>query len=118
MEALRLILLVIHLLGWAALFGGLLAQAGAPTKSVNAAMRDGVATAFIAGLALTGVLSGGDDPVNGAKIAVKLLIGLVLVVLVIANARKEDMPRGLWLGMIALVIINVSVAVLWSPAHT
>lgn len=117
MDTLRLILLVIHLLGWAALFGGLLAQVDAPVKKVNAAMRDGVGTAFLAGLALTGVISAGDDPVNGAKISVKLLVGLVLLILVMANLRKEKIPGGLWVGMVVLVVVNVSVAVLWSPAH-
>lgn len=118
METLRLILLIIHILGFSALIGGLLAQAGAGGKRVNAAMRDGVGTAFLAGLALVGVLEAGDDPVNHAKIGVKLLIGLVLLVLVMANARKDRIPQGLWAALLLLSIANVCVAVLWSPAHT
>lgn len=118
METVRLILLIVHILGFAALFGGLVVQAGAPTKTVNTAMRDGVGTAFLAGLALVGVLEAGDDPVNHAKIGVKFAIGLVLLVLVMANLRKERIPSGLWWGLIALSVINISVAVLWSPPHT
>ncbi len=117
MDTLRLILLVLHLLGMAALFGGLLAQTDSPVKKVNAAMRDGAGTAFLTGLALVGVLEGGDDPVNHAKVGVKLLIGLVLLVLVMANLRKERIPGGLWVGMIALSVINVMVAVMWSSVH-
>ena len=118
METLRLILLIIHILGFSALIGGLLVQAGAGEKVVNAAMRDGVGTAFLAGLALVGVLEAGDDAVNHAKVGVKLLIGLVLLVLVMANARKDRIPQGLWVGLVLLSFANVCVAVLWSPAHT
>lgn len=118
METVRLVLLIIHILGFAALFGGLVVQAGTPERSVNSAMRDGAGTAFLAGLALVGVLEAGDDPVNLAKIGVKFAIGLVLLVLVMANMRKERIPPGLWVGLIALSVINIGVAVLWSPAHT
>jgi peptidoglycan/LPS O-acetylase OafA/YrhL len=118
METLRLILLIVHILGFSALIGGLFAQAGSGEKKVNAAMRDGVGTAFIAGLALVGVLESGDDPVNHGKVAVKLLIGLVLLVLVMANARKTSIPQGLWAGLLALAVVNVAVAVLWSSVHT
>lgn len=117
MDLLRQLLLVVHLLGFAALFGGLIVQAGVPEKVVNGAMRDGVGTAFLAGLALVGVLEAGDGDVNHAKVGVKLLIGLVLLVLVMANLRKERIPQGLWAGLILLSVANVAVAVLWSSAH-
>lgn len=117
METLRLVLLILHILGFAALIGGLLAQAGTPHKRVNGAMRDGVGTAFLAGLALVGVLEAGDDPVNHAKIGVKFGIGLVLLILVMANTRKERIPSGLWVGLLLLSVANVCVAVLWSPTH-
>ncbi|WP_183096087.1 hypothetical protein [Nocardioides stalactiti] len=118
MDTLRLILLVIHILGFAALIGGLLAQAGDGDKKVNGAMRDGVGTAFLAGLALVGVLEAGDSDVNHAKIAVKFGIGLVLLVLVMANTRKPSIPKGLWAGLIVLAVVEVCVAVLWSPVHS
>ena len=118
METLRLILLIIHILGFAALIGGLLAQAGPDEKRVNAAMRDGVGTAFVAGLALVGVLEGLDVELNYAKTAVKALIGLVLLVLVMSNVRKPSIPQGLWVGLIVLSVVNVGVAVLWSSVHS
>ena len=118
METVRLVLLFAHVLGWAALFGGLLAQARDPYKRVNAAMRDGVGTAFVTGLALVGVLEAGDfGEVNHAKVAVKAAIGLVLLVLVMANLRKERIPHGLWVGLTLLTAVNVAVAVFWSSAH-
>jgi hypothetical protein len=116
-DTLRLILLFVHILGFAALIGGLLAQAKEPVKRVNAAMRDGAGTAFVAGLALVGVLEAGDGDVNHAKIAVKTVIGLVILVLVMVNLRKERIPQGLWVGLLALSVLNVAVAVFWSPTH-
>jgi uncharacterized membrane protein len=117
MEILRLVLLFLHVLGFAALFGGLVVQASNSEKSVNAAMRDGVGTAFLAGLLLVGVLESGDDPVNHAKIGVKFAIGLVLLVLVMANTRKPTIPQGLWAGLLLLSVANIAVAIFWSPAH-
>ena len=117
MEILRLVLLFLHVLGFAALFGGLVVQARSSEKSVNAAMRDGVGTAFLAGLLLVGVLESGDDPVNHPNIGVKFAIGLGLLVLVMANARKPTIPQGLWAGLLLLSVANIAVAIFWSPAH-
>ena len=80
-------------------------------------MRDGVGTAFLAGLALVGVLQADDVEVNNTKIAVKFGIGLVLLVLIMANTRKESIPKGLWAGLLVLAVAEVCVAVLWSPVH-
>jgi hypothetical protein len=71
METVRLLLRVVHILGFSALIGGLLVQLGPDPTKVNPAMRDGVGTAFFVGLALVGELEAGDDDVNHAKVAVK-----------------------------------------------
>jgi heme A synthase len=117
MEFLRHVLLVIHILGFAALIGGLLVQVGSPERVVNSAMRDGIGTAFVAGIALVGVLQADDKDVDNTKMAVKGLIGLVLLVLIMANTRKERIPTGLWAGLLLLAVTNVCVAVFWSSAH-
>ncbi|WP_370290737.1 hypothetical protein [Nocardioides sp.] len=113
MKLLEHLLLIVHILGFSALIGGLLVQVGPGAKKVLPAMRDGVGTAFIAGLALVGVLEAGDEEVNHAKIGVKFTIGLILLILVMANVRKDKIPTGLWAGLLVLSIANVSVAVLW-----
>ena len=117
MDWIRLVLLTLHLLGFAALFGGLVVQARERQKVVNAAMRDGAGTAFLAGLLLVGVLEAEDVAVDYAKIAAKLAIGLVILVLVMANTRKPQIPQGLWAGLLVLTIANVCVAVFWSAVH-
>ncbi|TIC84319.1 hypothetical protein [Nocardioides sp. GY 10127] len=114
MEILRHALLVVHILGFAALFGGLFVQLREPTKVVNPAMRDGIGTAFVAGLALVGVLEATDpDHVNHAKIGVKLLVALVILVLVMMNVRKPSISQGLWGAILGLTLLNICVAVFW-----
>lgn len=117
METLRLVLLFVHVVGFAALLGGLLVQARLPEKVVNAPMRDGIGTAFLAGLLLVGVLESGEGPVDHAKVAVKFGVGLVILVLVMANARKERIPQGLWAGLLLLTLGNIAVAIFWAPVH-
>lgn len=117
MDTLRLILLFIHLLAFAVLLGGLIVQANEPTKKVTPWVRDGAGTAFVAGLLLVGVLEAGDGDVNHAKVGVKLLIGLIILGLVMANVRKPQISNGLWATVLALTVINIAVAVFWSPAH-
>lgn len=116
-ETLRLIILFIHLLGMAALLGGLFVQFSSQAKTVNAAMRDGAGTAFLAGLAAVGVLEADDADVDHAKIAVKLVIGLVVLALVMANTRKERIGNALFGTIFGLTVVNVAVAVFWSSAH-
>jgi peptidoglycan/LPS O-acetylase OafA/YrhL len=113
----RLILLFVHILGFAALLGGMLAQLRSSEKSVTPVMRDGAGTAFLAGLLLVGVLEAGDEGVDHAKVGVKFGVGLVILVLVMANTRKPRIPAGLFYGILALTVANVAVAVFWSPVH-
>jgi hypothetical protein len=117
MDLARLILLFVHIVGFAALLGGLLAQARDPEKRITAVVRDGAGTAFLAGLLLVGVLEAGDGDVDRVKIGVKFAVGLVVLVLVMANVRKPRIPQGLWLGLLLLTLANIGIAVLWSPAH-
>lgn len=116
METLRLVLLFVHILGYAALLGGLLVQVRDDTKAVNTWMRDGIGTAFLAGLLLVGVLESLGSP-DHAKIGVKFAVGLVILVLVMVNMRKPSIPKGLYFGLLVLTIVNIAVAVFWSPVH-
>ncbi len=80
-------------------------------------MRDGIGTAFVSGLLLVGVLEAGDGDVDHVKIGIKFAVGLVLLVLVMANMRKPSIPAGLYWGLLALSVLNVAVAVFVSPTH-
>ena len=117
MDVAHVVLLVLHVGGVVAVLVGLLVQVRRPVKVVNGLVRDGIGTAFLAGLFLVGVLEAGDDPVDHTKIAVKFGIGLVILVLVMANLRKPKLPEGLFYGIFALTVLNIAIAVFWSPVH-
>ena len=110
MDVAHVVLLVLHVAGVVALLAGILVQVRRPEKRVNGLMRDGAGTAFLAGLFLVAVVEAGDDPVDHTKIAVKFAIGLVVLVLVMANLRKEWIPQGLYWALLVLTLANVGVA--------
>ena len=106
-------LVLLHLIGFAALLGGLLVQVRAKEPEVNASMLNGSFTLLLTGLALVTVEELGTDQVNYVKITIKLLLMAVIVVLVAKNRKFATIPRGLW-GLIGgLTIANAVVAVLW-----
>ena len=61
----------------------------------------------MAGILLVGVIEMGDfstpDSFN-AKVGVKLIIGLVILGLVMANLRKERISQALWATILGLTI--------------
>jgi hypothetical protein len=87
MDFLRDLLLFIHLLGMAALFGGALVQLRDADHVVNSAMLYGALTQVVSGLLLVGVIEGQDDPIDHTKIGVKLGVALVIAVLCWINRR-------------------------------
>jgi hypothetical protein len=115
MELARHLLVLLHLVGFAALFGGCFVQLRSKTPEVSAAMLHGALTQLVSGLALLALLEmtppAGD--VNHVKIGIKLLVTIVITVLVIANRRYESIPRGLWGLIFALTFANAALAVLW-----
>ena len=113
MEALRLVLLVIHLLGLAAVVVGLLRQLNRADKGIDAVVAHGATTQFVSGLLLVGVLEADDADVNHMKIGIKLLVSLAVVGLAHANRRKPSIPTGLFWGLIALELVNVVIALAW-----
>jgi hypothetical protein len=117
MDILRLVLVFLHLIGFASLFGGLFVQLRAKPRVVNNAMLHGVITAVVTGLLLVGVLEASDAGVDNVKIGVKSVVGLVILVLVVANRKKAALPGGLYVGLLALTLLNVALAVFWSPEH-
>jgi Na+-translocating ferredoxin:NAD+ oxidoreductase RnfD subunit len=112
-DFLRDALLVLHLVGFGALFGGALVQLRDDVKVVNSAMLQGALTQVVSGVLLVGVIEAAGDSVNNAKIGVKLAVGLVVAVLCWVNRRKESVPGGLFLAILLLTLGNVVVAVFW-----
>lgn len=113
MDAIRDLLLFIHLIGFASLFGGAAVQLRDAVKVVNSAMLYGALLQVVSGLLLVGVIEGQDDPLDHTKVAVKFVIALVIAVLCWVNRRKSAVPAGLFNGIVLLTLANVAVAVFW-----
>jgi len=112
MEILRDVLVFLHFIGLAALFGGLFVQIKSDPRVVNSAMFHGILTQLVTGLLLVGILEGMDAEVDNAKVGVKLLVAVVIAVLVFVN-RKKTLPNGLFFGLMGLTALNIAVAVFW-----
>jgi len=122
MEATRNILLVLHFVGLAALFGGFLAQIASPVKNVAAGMMHGALLSLIAGIGLVGVRTSlyESNPENwplpdNAKVAVKSLI-ITVILIVGYTSRKKDKDAGnstAWLTVGLLAFTNIVIAVFW-----
>lgn len=118
MTALENVLVAIHLLGFGALFGGILIQAKDPVKKINFLMRDGAGTTVVAGIVLYIIEKVHDTHSKGwdAKMGVMMLVGIVVLGLVMANLRKESISKNLWLALLLIVIANVGVATIWTAS--
>ena len=109
MDIVHGIFLVLHLLGWAMVFGG--ALAGMKSGKLTDGAFHGILTALVTGIVLTGLL--GSDA-NHVKITVKLLVAVVVTVLVVLGRRRPEKVTTGYLGGIAgLVALNVALAILW-----
>ncbi|MFC5745091.1 hypothetical protein [Actinomadura rugatobispora] len=117
MQAVRLILLLLHVLGFVAFVGALIAQRSQATKMITGPVRDGAGVAVVSGVALTAVIQADGGDLDIAKIAVKLGIGVLILVLTLANLRREQIATRLWAALLVLGVIDIGVAIFWSPAH-
>lgn len=114
MDLAEKLLLVTHLLGFAALFGGAVVQVRDRIKVVNMAILYGALTQVVTGVLLVGVLEGQDEAVDNAKVGVKLVVALAIAVLCWANRSKDRVPAGLFNAILLLTTANVCIAVLWT----
>ncbi|HJE52102.1 MAG TPA: hypothetical protein K8V15_09060 [Tessaracoccus flavescens] len=111
MEILHNILVLLHFVGFAALFGGAFVQIKGPSRSVNPAMWHGVLTMLVTGLLLVVSLEMGDGNVNHMKIGIKLAVVIAVFVLVLLNRKKENVSDGVFWGIAGLTLLNAIVAV-------
>lgn len=114
MGLLENVFVLLHLLGMAAVIGSAVFVArGLPTP----ALVWGARAQLVTGLVLVGILEAGDDPVNHAKVGVKLLVAIAVAAcaeIAAAKARKGD---GEVVRLVhaagALAVLNAAIAVLW-----
>lgn len=114
MDFLHKVLLVIHLIGLAGVLGGALVQLSEPSRRVTPMILHGAGTQLVSGLLLVGVLEADDVEVDHAKIGVKLVVALLILVLAVVNRTKEMLANGLFFGILGLTLTNVGIAVFWT----
>ena len=118
MEILRHVVVFVHLIGFATLFGAWAVEAFGGRKQVTRLMSVGMTIAAVAGLVLAapwGLPEGAT--MNYAKIGTKLVVLLVIgAFLGIGSARQRKdgaVPSVLFWGIGALTLVNAGLAVLW-----
>ena len=113
MDLARDVLVFLHFIGLAAVFGGLFTQLKSRPRVVNNAVLHGILTQLVTGLALVGLAEADDGDVNHAKIGVKLVVALVIAGLVLANRKKAALTDGIFFALLGLTTLNIAVAVFW-----
>jgi len=118
-ELTRNTLLVLHFIGLASLLGGFLTQMkamGQKVARIVPAMVHGAWTALITGLLLVGVAYwrialGAEFEVDNLKIGVKTAVVAIILILVMANRKRDTVPSSVF-GLIgALTVTNIVLAV-------
>ena len=118
MELLHDVLLFLHFLGLASLFGGLFVQIRSSPRVVNNAMFHGILTQLVTGVLLVGVLEAAKgeswaDEIDNAKIGVKLVVAVVIAVLIVLNRKRPAISDGIYFTLAGLTVLNIGVAVFW-----
>lgn len=110
---------VLHFVGLALLLGAFLVQLNSTEKTVTRWMWDGAMLQVVTGLLMVGLVSGGalgeaaKDYIDNNKIAVKLGITVVIVVLAYIGKRRPAPQVRLWAAIGLLTLANVVIAVFW-----
>jgi hypothetical protein len=113
-EALRLALRYVHLIGFALLLGGAVSQYLAGRLRINPAMLWGAVIQLVTGLALAAPLRGGGDAEpHPAKLVVKLVLAVLIFAMVFFSRRREQVDRGHFLATVGLVLVTAGVATFW-----
>jgi hypothetical protein len=117
MELLRHLVVLLHLVGFAVIFGAWAAEAAARRFRATHLMNYGLLLSLVTGLALAAPWPAGivlNYPKIGVKLALILALGAVLG---IGNARQrrtgQDAPRPLFYSVGAITFVAAAVAVLW-----
>jgi hypothetical protein len=123
LDLIRLIVLIIHFIGLAAIIGPFILQRARKEGFQFGAMLTGSIVQIASGAALIGLRKGESLAVSDAKMAVKLGIAVIVLALVVigmirqrrlrARSAGDGSVRPLLIGAGIAAIVNVAVAVLW-----
>lgn len=118
MEIVQSILLILHIIGIAGLFGGWFLQISKVARG-NAVILPGMLhagwLALAAGLLMFGMVEMGGAATMDIriKLTIKLLIMIVIMVLLLLNKKKDPAPSGVMWAVGGLTLANIVIAVAW-----
>ncbi|MCR2785146.1 MULTISPECIES: Fe-S protein [unclassified Microbacterium] len=116
METLRHVVLLVHLTGFAVLFGAWAVEAFGGRRRFTRLMTIGMTIAAVAGLALAAPW-GIDYDLNYAKIGTKLVVLLIIGALLgIGTGRQRktgSVPTVMFWSVGVLTLLNAGIAVIW-----
>ena len=113
MDVAHQLLVLLHLVAFAALLGGALVQLRSREPEISTAMLHGAWVALASGVALWVLADSFDVQVSLAAMVVKTVVSAFVTLLVVLNRRFFSIPRGL-LRLIALLVLSEAViAVFW-----
>ncbi len=116
METLRGIVVIIHLIGFATLFGAWLVEAAARRMRFTRLMTVGMVIALVAGLALAapwGISYDLNYVKLGVKLGILIVIGALLGIGTARQRRNGSVPPVMFWLVGILTLVNVCIAVLW-----
>jgi hypothetical protein len=112
-EALRLVLRYLHLVGFAVLLGAAVAQYFAGRLRINRPMLYGAGIQIVTGLALAAPIRPKGEEPDPVKLAVKLVIALLIGAMVFFARKREAVNRGHFLAIVGLTLANAAIATFW-----
>ncbi|MCJ1706618.1 Fe-S protein [Microbacterium sp. VKM Ac-2923] len=116
METLRNVVVLVHLVGFAVLFGAWVVEAVARRVHVTPLMNNALGISLLTGLILSAPW-GLDHDLNYAKVGIKLVVLLVIGALLgIGSARQKrtgSLSPALFWPVGILTLLNAGLAVIW-----
>lgn len=118
MEIVKTILLILHIIGIAGLFGGWFLQVSKVARGTAVIPAGMVHAGWLA--AASGILMFGVNEMIGGvtmdiriKLTIKLIILIVIMVLLLINKKKDPAPSGAMWAIGGLTLANIIIAVAW-----
>ncbi|MEV0974950.1 hypothetical protein [Microtetraspora glauca] len=112
MDTLRLVLVFLHLVGFAALLGGFLRQMQLRMMVIGRPVIIAAVAQFVTGAALVWIRTALDMSVADAKMIVKAGLDLAILLLAVAGVRAR--PPWMFYGVGVLAAAATGVAVFWT----
>lgn len=116
MEILKNVVLAIHIIGVAGLLGGIIYQMPAMRRGearVIPAILHSAWTMLVTGVILVGLQYPLGNEVNNAKISVKLIVLIAIVVIALVNRKREALAKWVLPTLAVLTVLNIVIATVW-----